>query len=172
MTMVNVDLEDLKSLVFASSAIKTIESTLAAHKRDPFVQAAMPLTEVNDRLASAMRNAERASSGTAVSWDAPLTKEEINALGYVEKAASAKKAGLGVFVISPEDKGELARVMSVYDQLAAKGMIEMGQFVQGIVWAGAPAAQLVANEKGYAARLTARGREKLAAAMVKKDAAK
>lgn len=159
MTMVTVDLEDLKSLVFASSAIKTIESTLASHKRDPFVQAAAPLTEANDRLASAMRNAERAAAGTAVAWDAPLTNEEVKALKYIEKATGAKTPGIAVFVISPADKVD----EPVYDQLAAKGMVEMGQFVQGIAWAGAPAAQLVADEKGYAARLTARGREKLAA---------
>ena len=38
MKTVTVDLEDLEKIVFATSVIKTIESTMAARKNDPFVR--------------------------------------------------------------------------------------------------------------------------------------
>lgn len=112
-----------------------------------------------------MRNAQRAASNDAVvKFDEPLTKSEIRALRYVDSASN-------VFVISPADKAADGEAMSIYDRLAAKGCVEMGQFVQGVVWAGAPAAQLTADEKGYAARLTHRGRALLAATTEGGDAA-
>jgi len=164
MTKVTVDLEDLERIVFAASAVKAIEGSLAAWRRDPFVQPHLDFTDAQKRLESAMRNATRGQLGTLVNFDAPLTKEEINALQYVMGACDAKNPGLALFVISPEDKGEPGRQMSVYDQLAAKGCIEVGQFVQGVVWAGADRPQIVADPKGYAARPTRRGLEKLQAA--------
>lgn len=163
MSSVQVDLDDLETIVFAAAAIKNIEGVLSARKRDPFMQPHLEFTAAHDRLATAMRNAKRelASGDTLVAYNEPLTKEEANALRYVAKASEDKTPGISVFVISPEDKGEPGVAMSVYDRLAAKGCLEMGQFVQGIVWAGAPAPQITADPKGYAARLTPRGREKL-----------
>jgi hypothetical protein len=161
MATVTVDLADLETIIFATGVIKTIEGALASRTRDPFVQPHLDYTAAHDRLAAAMRNARRAESGTLVGWDEPLTKEEMGALRYVSAALEQKVPGIRAFVISPEDKGEPGRAMSVYDRLAAKGCLKMGQFVQGIVWAGENAPQLVADEKGYAALITPCGYDKL-----------
>ena len=159
---VTVDLADLETLVITTGALKTIEGVMASRRNDPFVREHLDFTAAHDRLAAAMRNAKRGDAGTLVGWDDPLNKEEINALQYVAAAVTEKKTGLLLFVIAPEDKGEPGRKMSVYDQLAAKGYIEIGQFVQGVVWPAASKPDIVADPKGYAARLTARGRQKLA----------
>lgn len=161
MPTVEVDLEDLERIVYAASAVKAIEGSLAAWRRDPFVQPHLDFSPAQKRLESAMRNAKRANSGTLIQFDDPLTREEINALRYVKAACDAKTPGLALFVISPEDKGEPGRPMSVYDQLAAKGCLEMGQFVQGVVWAGADRPDIIPDPKGFAARLTERGLSRL-----------
>ena len=158
MIPVTIDLADLKALVHATAALKVIENQISAVRRDPGVQQHPLLGDAHDRLASAMRNAERSASGTLVNWDAPLTKTEVRALRYVKDGCDEKKPGLSVFVISSADKGEQA-----YEQLAAKGCIEMGQFIQGVMWSGASSPQFTADaERGYAARPTARGLQKLA----------
>jgi hypothetical protein len=165
MIPVTIDLADLKALVHATAAIKVIENQISAVHRDPGVQQHPLLGDAHDRLASAMRNAERSASGTLVSWDAPLTKEEVNALRYVKQGCDEKRrGGLSVFVISGPDKAPGTKIeISVYDQLAAKGCIEMGQFIQGVMWSGASSPQFTADaERGYAARPTARGLQKLA----------
>lgn len=167
MTAVTVDLADLETLIFATAAIKSIEDALAARRRDPFMTPHLNYTEAHNRLVGAMREAQRsASNDTLVKYDEPLTKPEIGALRYVDKACSAKTPGLALFVIATEDKAAGGEAMSVYDRLAAKGCIEMGQFVQGVVWAGANTPQITADPKGYAARLTNRGRSLLAATKV------
>jgi hypothetical protein len=162
MTEVTVSLEDLETIVFATGVIKTIEGALASHKRDPFVQPHLDFTATHDRLASAMRNATRAQAGTLVVWDEPLTEVEARALRYVAAACDERKPGLGVFVISPEDKAALGEAMGVYDKLEAKGCLRMGQFIEGVMWAGAAAPAIKPDPKGYAAQLTPRGRDKLA----------
>lgn len=162
---VTVDYDDLERIVYAASAIKQIEGALVSFRRDPMVQRLGDFIPAQKRLESAMRNAKRAELGTLVNYDEPLTPEESSNLAYIKAACEDRDppGGLfGLFVISPEDKAEPGRAMSPYDRLAAKGMIEIGQFVQGVVWAGADAAQLTADPKGYAARLTARGRAYLA----------
>lgn len=171
MTIVTVDYEDLETIIFATGAIKKIEDAISAVKRDPFVQPHLNFGPAHDRLASAMRNAKRAEANdTVVKFDEPLTREEENALRYVALASQGldKKGkslpGPNVFTISPADKDGRPS-MSVYDRLTAKGCLEVGTWVEGIVWTGAPAVSVVPspNPRGYAARLTSRGREKLAA---------
>lgn len=162
MTQVTVDLDDLKALVFGTGAIKNIEGSLASFKSDPFTKTKVPLTEAHDRLASAMRNAERGQLDTVVKFDEPLTKDEQLALvavsASVKVAVKAKKGDLDqVKMISVEEKAAAGEQMSVYDRLAAKGMIEMGQFIRGILWSGASAPAIVGDTKGFAARLTRRG---------------
>ncbi len=163
MTDVTVDLADLEALVFASAAVKNIEALFAVRKQDPFVQPHLEVSASLERCAAAMRNAKRAAAGTVVNWDEPLTKVQANALRYVLKAMNEKKSGWQLFVISPEDKAARGEQMSVFDVLAAKGCLRMGQFVDGVLWAGSAAADIKADaEKGYAAQVTDRGRKKLA----------
>jgi hypothetical protein len=158
MTQVTVDSDDLEALVFGTGVIKNIEGSLAAFKRDPFTKTNVPLTEAHDRLASAMRNAKRAQADTLVKWDEPLTKDEQIALAAV--AASCKEMG-DVKRISPKDKApDRGEAMSIYDRLAAKGIIEMGQFLIGIMWAGQQSPAITAQPE-FAARLTPRGRSML-----------
>ena len=155
MTQVTVDSDDLEALVFGTGVIKSIEGSLAAFKRDPFTKTNVPLTEAHDRLAAAMRNAKRAQADTLVKWDEPLTKDEQIALAAV--AAACKEMG-DVKRISAQDKAPgKGEAMSVFDRIAAKGMIEMGQSLIGILWAGRQAPDITALPE-FAARLTPRGR--------------
>lgn len=163
MTDVTVDLADLETLVWATAALKTIEGTLANRMVDPFVRPHLNFTEAHERCAAAMRNATRAQTGTAVAWDEPLTKVQANTLRYVLKAMNEKKSGWQLFVISPADKAAPGELMGEFDRLAAKGCLRMGQFVDGVMWAGASAPDIKADaDKGYAAQVTDRGRKKLA----------
>lgn len=166
MTQVTVDLDDLKALVFGTGVIKNIEGSLTSFKSDPFTKTKVPLTEAHDRLATAMRNAERGQLDTVVKFDEPLNKDEQIALNAIAATITAqikgKKIDLDqVKVISVQEKAAEGEQMSVYDRLAAKGMVEMGQFIRGILWAGASAPAIVGDTKGFAARLTRRGYEAL-----------
>lgn len=160
-TKVTVDHDDLETLIFASAAIKTIEGALAARKSDPFVRPHLDYTAAHDRLASAMRNAKRAENqDTLIKFDEPLTDEEMAALVKVDEATSGKYASR-YMVLSRKDKaGPRGAVMSVFDQLAAKGCVEMGTLVHGVIWSGASHPELE-PEASFGIRLTARGREKL-----------
>ena len=153
MTSVVVDLADLETIVFTTGAIKAIEVALATRKSDPFVRPHLEYTAAHDRLAEAMRNARRADADTVVKWDEPLTDEEFNDLRDVEGVPG------GVRFVPITSK-------SRYDRLSAKGCIVLGQYVEGILWAGASGPELQVDPKGYAARITPRGREKLAMAIV------
>lgn len=165
MTAVTVELEDLETIVFAAGAIKTIESTLNARKNDPFVRPHLDFTEAHDRLTTAMRNATRAAAGTAVNFDAPLTKTEARTLRSMVDALSARGDGIKLpwYRISGPDKAAPGQLMGEYDVLAAKGCIRIGQFVTGIVFAGEAHPNIKADaERGFGAEVTARGRTKLA----------
>lgn len=158
---VTVDLADLEALVFASAAIKTIESTIASWRKDPFVQPYLQMSDAHNRLASAMRNARRADLGTLVNWDEPLTEEERKALvrvnhpdGYIsidveEKLPNSKSA---------EDS---SKGMSVFDRLAAKGCLVYGQRITGVLWAGDERPQILPDPSVYLLKITPRGIEKL-----------
>lgn len=167
MTAVNVDLADLETIVFATGAIKAIESALANRLVDPFVRPHLDYTAAHDRLATAMRNAARAAAGTLVAFDEPLTKTEVKALRYILDATDPgrKKPGVAdLFVISGMDKAGLGEDMSIYDRLAAKGCVQIGQFITGVVWSGAPSPEVRADpERGFAAKITDRGRALLTA---------
>lgn len=161
MTSVTVDLADLETIVFATGAIKAIESALANRMADPFVRPHLSYAAAHDRLAQAMRNASRAEAGTLVAFDEPLTKTEARALRYILDAADPKKRVSGVaewFAISGMDKAGLDEDMSIYDRLAAKGCVQIGQFVTGVVWSGADRPEVKADqERGFAAKITDRG---------------
>lgn len=168
MTAVTVDLADLETIVFATGAIKAIESALANRSADPFVRPHLNYAAAHDRLATAMRNASRAEAGTLVAFDEPLTKTEAKALRYVLDATdpgkgARKKPGVAEwFAMSGMDKAGLDEDMSIYDRLAAKGCVQIGQFVTGVVWSGAPAPEVKADpERGFAAKITDRGRAML-----------
>ena len=148
MTTVTVDLKDLETLVMATAIIKTIESALQQRKNDPFVKPHLDFTEAHDRLASVMRNATRAEAGTLFGWDDELTKDEIEQLQFVDG---------GNCQITPAYRLK----EPAFDSLAAKGCIVLGQLVNGVVWAGANRPELQVDPKGFAVKITDRGREKL-----------
>lgn len=156
MPVVTVDLDDLETIIFATGAIKTIEGVLASRRSDPFVQPHLDFKAAHDRLGSAMRDVRRAEAGTLVNYSEPLTVEEVTALREID---------FGKDVLSQDEKApnkKKKESMSVYDRLAAKGMVVMGNFVRGVVWAGASAPEIVPDPKGFAIKLTNRGRAALA----------
>ena len=161
MPSVTVDLADLETLVITTGTMKTIESALQARRSDPFVRQHLEFTEAHDRLASAMRNAMRASADTVVKFDEPLDGDEIQILRQID-------AGKGSLT-TKEKAPEKDAAMSVADRLAAKGCVVMGNFVTGILWAGAKAvSDIRADDKGFAVKITDRGRQKLAEFNAKK----
>lgn len=152
MRKVEVDLADLESLVFATAVIKTIEGALAQRQNDPFIKPHLPLTEVHNRLASAMRNATRAEAGTKTNWDEPLTEEE---RGLLEKINSYVLLGDPplVFQITPNERLRTAE----FDTLLAKGCIVLGTPVSGVIWSGDSKPELVKEPLKLLVKLTPRG---------------
>ena len=161
MPSVTVDLADLETLVITTGALKIVEGALQARKADPFVRQHLEFTEAHDRLASAMRNAMRASADTLVPFDEPLDDAEIKLLRDIDRSKGS---------LTPKEKApEKDAAMSVADRLAAKGCVVMGNFVTGIVWAGAKAvSDIRPDNKGFAVKITDRGRQKLAEIDAKK----
>lgn len=158
MTTVTVDLDDLTTIVMATGVIKLIEGVLVSYKKDPFVHAHLDYSAAHDRLAAVMRNAARAEAGTATDWDGELTKDEIKFLKIVDNAPNG-------LLISSDYR--LSKENKHVDTLAAKGCIQLGQLVSGAIWPGAKLPEFVTNPKGYAVRMTDRGRQKLHEATLK-----
>jgi len=155
MSSVTVDLEDLKALVFYTGVIKTIEGVLASHRADPFVPPVLEITAAHDRLAAAMRNAERSTADTLIAWDGELDAEETRLLRVIDED--------GTMTLTRDEKApEPGEPMSVADRLAAKGCVIIGQLVKGILWAGDKQPTLVPDPSGFPVKITGRGREKLA----------
>ena len=160
MPSVTVDLSDLETLVMTTGALKVIEGALQARKADPFVREHLDFTAAHDRLATAMRNAMRASADTLVPFDEPLDDDETKLLRDIDG---------GIDLLSVTEKAPpMGQSMSVADRLAAKGCVLMGNFVRGIVWGNGQKPELVVDPKGFAVKITDRGRQKLAALDAKK----
>lgn len=147
---VEVELDDLKSLLFGSSAIKTIEQAIDAAKCDPFSPPVGEFARAHNTLAGVMNSATRAEAGTLVAWDGALTKEEVVLLKILAK----RKLPL-------EINGEYRLANKEFDTLLAKGCIRMGQCVKGAVWPGEPRADIAPTDF-FAVVITQRGREKIA----------
>jgi hypothetical protein len=156
MPSVTVDLDDLETLVMTTAALKTIEGALNARKNDPFVRQHLEFGAAHDRLASAMRGAKRAGSGTLVDWDGALDDKEIEFLRSLEDEEG------GLSTLTPDQKvPNKGQAMSVADRLAAKGCVILGQRVTGILWSDNPRPLLTIDHSGFPIKITDRGREKL-----------
>lgn len=147
---VEVDLDDLETIIFATSVIKQLESALQARKSDPFVKPHLEYTKASEALTQAMNYAKRsANNDTAVQWDGALTDKETELLK--EFVAS------NVFEITSDFRLKTKEV----DSLAAKGCIRIGTLCAGAVWPGESKADLKPVE-GFALAITQRGKDKLA----------
>ncbi len=153
-TPVTVDSDDLKTLLFATAAIKGVENALKQAKDDPFLMdLTPPLTEAHDRLAKAWRGAER--KATMPERFSPATEQEIKQLqawwpkheddseelfrfqprraGELPQpshAALAAEATSGAGIYHGEAKAAWRETRS----LAARGLIELGQRVDIMLW--------------------------------------
>ncbi len=160
MTIVAVDLADLERLVMTTGALKTIEQAMHQRRNDPFVREHLNFTEAHDRLATAMRNAQRSKSrgDRMVDFDGPLDDDETRVLKAIADELWFRE-------ISTKEKiGDYLEVgvLSVFDRLAAKGMCVIGQLCEGAVFAGEPGPQIRPVTRGFAVKVTDRGRAKLA----------
>jgi hypothetical protein len=157
-TPVTVDLADLERIIFAASAVKQIESLLAAFKRDPFIKPHLEFTDASLRLEGVMNSAKRSAASargdTLVNYDEPLNEDEMKLL---RRFVDAEGEG-PIWFISAKDKApaDARKAMSTYDRLAAKGMVRMGQVVSGVVWAGQDRPDLRVEPR-FAVALTERG---------------
>jgi len=149
---VEVELEDLETIIFATAIIKQIESSLAARKQDPFIRPHLDYNAAHDALTLAMNSARRATANTATLWDGGLEQEEIDLLKIL-KASPIKQIG-------PDFRLEHKEV----DTLASKGCICIGQLVSGAVWAGSDRLD-IKPEPGFALMATQRGKDKLEAVL-------
>lgn len=150
MIKVEVDIADLETLVFATAAIKAIESALQLRLNDPFVKPHLDFTEAHNRLTGAMNQARRATLQTAINWDEPLTSKELDFLYDLSK----RKEGLRVGI-----SGSARIEESAIDSLAAKGCIRIGQEIIGAIWAGETRPD-IKPLPSFSVMLTARGRQK------------
>lgn len=146
---VEVEIEDLETIIFATSAIKAIEAALQRRKEDPFTKPHLEYTQASEALTTAMNHARRSSAGTATEWDGALTDKELELLK--EFVAS------NVFEVT----GEFRLKTKEVDSLAAKGCIRIGQLVTGAVWPGESKAD-IKPVAGFALAITPRGHDKLA----------
>lgn len=151
MPSVTVDLDDLEALVFATGAIKQIDSLLAARRGDPFVVPYLARTDAHDRCAEAARFARRAENQDVVTkWDEPLTEEEAEVL---------LKLGADVNRVSPDERLKVPAI----DTLMAKGCVVLGHFVDGVLWGGKPTPEIQVDPKAFAVKITPCGQAKLEA---------
>ena len=153
---VEVDIEDLETIIYATAIIKTIESSLKTRKQDPFVNPHLEYTKAHDQLVAAMNGARRANAPTVTTWDGELSSKELKLLQQFMTAP--------VFEVSPEYKLKHDEV----DSLTAKGCIRIGQLVAGAVWPGEPKAD-IRPVAGFALAITKRGNDKLAKALQKDE---
>lgn len=149
---VEVELEDLETIVFATAVINTIETALQQRKQDPFVKPHLAYSLAHGNLVAAMNGARRASADTATQWDGELDKEELKFLKE--------------FITNPviEIDGAYRLKHQEVDRLMAKGCIRCGQLVAGAVWPGESKAD-IKPIAGFAIAITPRGRDKLEKAL-------
>ena len=146
---VEVDIEDLETIVFATGVIKTIEGALQSRKQDPFVQPHLEYSKAHNNLVAAMNSARRSeNTGTAIAWDGKLDDKELKML--------VKFSAAPVITIT----GEFRFKFNEIDRLLSKGCIRMGQRVEGAVWPGEPKADIRPTED-FAVAITQRGKDKL-----------
>lgn len=147
---VEVELEDLETIVFATAALKTIEAALRSRREDPFVKPHLEFGTAHNNLVAAMNGARRsAAADTATLWDGTLSKKELELLEQ--------------FIKSPvlQIDGTFRTEHDEVDSLVSKGCLRMGQLVQGAVWPGESRPDIQAVP-GFALTITQRGKEKLA----------
>jgi hypothetical protein len=145
---VEVELEDLETIIFATAIIKQIESSLAARKQDPFIRPHLDYNQAHDALTLAMNSARRANTNTATQWDGELNDNEIQLLK--------------ILVVNPvkEISAGYRKQYEEVDTLAAKGCIRIGQQVIGAVWPGADKAD-IKPYGGFSLMITQRGKDKI-----------
>jgi len=148
---VEVEIEDLETLLHATGVIKTIESSLRSYKEDPFVKPHLFYSEASNRLASAMNSARRAAAGTATPWDGELNDKEAQWLAQYSEKMTITEVTPGFRIKAKE-----------IDTLAAKGCVKIGQGVKGAIWPGEIKADIRPTEL-YAVAITGRGIDKLRA---------
>lgn len=145
---VEVEIEDLETIIFATAVIKTIEGQLAARKQDPFVRPHLAYSVAHDNLVAVMNGARRAVADTKTEWDGELDEDELSFLKELDT------------VILLEVDGTFKRKSKWIDSLASKGCLQIGQCVEGAVWPGADRADLKTVQR-FAIKITKRGRDKL-----------
>ena len=146
---VEVEIEDLETIIFATAIIKSIESALQQRKQDPFIKPHLDYTAASEALTQAMNSARRSVADTKIEWDGALTKDE--------QALLKEFVASNTFEVTAEFRLKTKEV----DQLAAKGCIRIGQLVSGAVWPGEDRPDL-RPVQGYALAITSRGKDKLA----------
>jgi len=152
MPLVLVDLNDLETLVMTTGALKTVEQALNARRSDPFVRAHLDFTDAHNRLATQMRDARRSErNDTVIQFDEPLTLDESKYM-YGLYISSC-----GYYVYHDE---QFVEQRPVINSLQAKGMVCRGRYMNGVLWDGEAHPQLKEDHKGFAVRLTYRGRQK------------
>jgi len=157
---VEVDIKDLETLVFATAAIKKIETALSTRKHDPFVKPYLEFNEAHNNLTTALTHAKRSqnSANYATPWDGELSIKEIKYLQDVACYTTYK-------TVSGEERNPASQGYNdVVDSLMAKGCIKMGQLVSGIVWSGEDQ-PFLEKMPSFGVAITPRGREKLAKAI-------
>jgi hypothetical protein len=149
-----VDSDDLERIVFATAVIKNIERQLQAREVDPFVAPHLQYKDAHDRLVQAMNHAKRTQADTKIRWDEPLSDKEMRQLEALDAAIGLDYGG--DYLVSTTTPTENEH----YTALAAKGCIEIGTMVGGVLWSGSDR-PILQRQTRWAIRITKRGRDML-----------
>jgi hypothetical protein len=143
--IVEVDDKDLEALLFAASAVKTIERVLEQHRRDPFVKSHALTMPAHDRLTTALNHARRADTNPL--WNEPLTQQDIDFLADLVGSGSYRDYSHSSYTDAK----------SFLNTLAAKGMVTLGERRYAYLWAGASTPELSKEIIGLSVKPTVRG---------------
>jgi hypothetical protein len=165
---VEVELEDLETIVFATAAIKQIENALSGRKNDPFVRPYLQYSEAHSNLTTAMTHAKRSKEAYATPWNGELSEEEITYLQSLDAFDRNKERRNS---LNPDGYDKVSGDQRIkhqeIDSLLAKGCIKMGTLCYGVLWSGESQPSLRQTPE-FATMITPRGRTKLEEVLMKR----
>lgn len=148
---VQVQAEDLETLLFATGAIKDIENALNQRARDTFyLRVESRITQAHNALATEWRRATREPHPE---WNQPISDSDVCLIRELWPAVEDPTLDVRFFPKEvPNDPGFMPRIRS----LRNKGMIEVGNKQEVIFW-GDRASENIGAVK-LVVNLTPRGR--------------
>ena len=152
---VEVSIETLERLLYASSSLAKIEGLLAGARQDPFMPENGAIGQAFADADRLIRHAKRAAENYA-GWNDPLTQDEIATLLTLAKSESDS----GTWTVGADDytgRNLKPGQANTIQGLARRGMIEAGVPCKGVKWGNSNVIPWVADPFHFVIRITPRG---------------